>query len=393
MLPTWNGVIPAEALKQIEVKLGLPISTTTKNTTNIPAHSTTNPIPSHTISPSTPLYSQKTLKLLKDLQGVFEKPPGPHISGIVSEIFRRLAQSGELKREVLGELDFKAKMGDKGQIIEALKQLQVATRAPEKNRTVANETPVAPSTTLNFELPPNFQIDLSLLSSIVELNKLNTNALSSSSLSSAPQSPTKIPVATDKHFIEIPVNSADLLTTRPNLHQILYADLSLQCKTCAIRFRDTPRGQERMTEHLDSHFRRNMRIKEKSKRVMARDWFGSEEDWIAAKQDSEAASERAVNIFEDSSAAGSTDPSYLTHATNDVFVEASEEEQGSAVKCDVCQEIVDLLWNDDTEQWTFPACVRNEFGNILHANCQTTVDAAEPGKESKRPPSKRVKNN
>ena len=367
VLPTWNGLFPPEALREIEGKLGLSPSQ------NIPAQT-------YPLSSNSSALSPATLKLLQDLKSVFENPPGPHISGIVSEIFNRLVRGGELSRETLGDLDNKAKMSDKSSVISSVQgTISTIDAANTMNVPVSSVNPSSNvSIPLNFELPPNFQIDLSLLSSIVNLNTSN----------SIIASPTKsIPSQNiDKHFIDIPLNSTELLVSRPNLYKVIYDDLSLHCKTCGVRFRDTEKGQQRMTAHLDSHFRRNMRLKEKSKRVMARDWFGTENDWITAKYDSEAKSERTVNIFEDLSASASSAAAdnLASHLLNETYyIEATEEEQNSQVKCSVCQETVPLHWNDETEQWIFKGCVRNESNQeIVHKNCHQN-EPSSPKRQKK----------
>jgi hypothetical protein len=391
VLPTWNGVISAEALREIETKVALITGTPVSATSTIPVVKPTNTTAPATLVNS-PRLSPETAKLFSDLQAVFENPPGPRISGIVSEIFKRLARNGEVSMEVLADLDFKAKQSDKKIIIETLKQMlkettnisstnsfnvPKTTQATSTGASAVVDSPVLSGSTsipLNFELPPNFQIDLSLLSSIVELNKLNTSANSS-----LPNSPSKSKYnqdqVFDRHFIDIPVSSADLLISRPNLFKVLYDDLSLHCKTCGIRFRDTELGRKRLTLHLDSHFRRNMRLKEKSKRVLARDLFGSEEDWISGKEDSDNLSERTVNIFEDSNSQDTNDDRI------DSFVEATEEEQSSQIKCSTCQETISLIWNDEKEQWIFPSCIRNELNEIIHVTCLGLSDDLEKSKE------------
>lgn len=385
VLPTWKGVFAPEALREIESKLS--------------ANPTTQ------IVASPPTISPQTVKLLKDLQSVFINPPGPHISGIVTEIFNRLHRGGELRRETLEDLDAKAKIADKRQIIEAIRLILMEKRAePEvktrtesefktrteleaKVKTEPNTITISDSTNtnstnspFNFELPPNFQLDLSLLSSIVELNKLSGSGNTTTTTTTSSSSSSETPIAVN--LIEIPVTSADLLQSHPNLFKLLYDDLELHCKTCGIRFKDTPKGQERMTAHLDSHFRRNMRLKEKSKRVMARDWFGSENDWISGKIDSETSAEKSVKVFEESNELDESSQ-INNQESSDIFVEASESEQASQVKCSICQEIISVTWNDEREQWIFPACIRNESNQIVHFACENDPEPIKKKQKSK----------
>jgi pre-mRNA cleavage complex 2 protein Pcf11 len=57
---------------------------------------------------------------------------------------------------------------------------------------------------------------------------------------------------------------------------LLYELLQLQCRICALRFEDTEKGKRAMAEHLDWHYRRNKRLKERLKRPFSRGWFLSE---------------------------------------------------------------------------------------------------------------------
>jgi hypothetical protein len=57
---------------------------------------------------------------------------------------------------------------------------------------------------------------------------------------------------------------------------LLYECLPLQCKTCALRFKDTLEGKADMAEHLDWHYRRNKRMREQLKRSISRGWFLSD---------------------------------------------------------------------------------------------------------------------
>ena len=59
-------------------------------------------------------------------------------------------------------------------------------------------------------------------------------------------------------------------------HWILYRSIRSSCASCGLRFADTPMGKQRLSLHLDWHYKRNRRIKDKCKRPISRDWFPTE---------------------------------------------------------------------------------------------------------------------
>ena len=71
---------------------------------------------------------------------------------------------------------------------------------------------------------------------------------------------------------------------RPDLHRALYDDMALQCRTCGLRFTETLKGKADMAEHLDAHFKRNMKMKDSTKRLLTRDWFAPEAEWIMGEE-------------------------------------------------------------------------------------------------------------
>ena len=56
---------------------------------------------------------------------------------------------------------------------------------------------------------------------------------------------------------------------------LLYEQMSHQCKICGLRF-ILP---EKLDKHLDWHFEKNKKMKEK-KKAISRSWFNKKEDWI-----------------------------------------------------------------------------------------------------------------
>ena len=56
----------------------------------------------------------------------------------------------------------------------------------------------------------------------------------------------------------------------------IYDAKPVQCKTCSQRFEDSLQGRKQFQDHMDWHFRRNRRLKDKDQRVSCRDIFSSE---------------------------------------------------------------------------------------------------------------------
>lgn len=60
-----------------------------------------------------------------------------------------------------------------------------------------------------------------------------------------------------------------------NAHHFLYKDLKTKCSNCGLRFPDSAQGKSRYSAHLDWHFTRNKRLRDKFKRPVSRDWFST----------------------------------------------------------------------------------------------------------------------
>lgn len=272
----------------------------------------------------------------------------------------------------MNELDGDARLPDKRRVIALIQKTlssgdpfrpPVSTQ-PQPRSQVQPPRQTAPAQAkapeLPFELPPNFQIDLSLLNSIAEVT----------AKTSAGSSPIKAAPSKSKHFQPVLLDSAELLKPVPGLHEILYADLPLQCKNCGLRFPDTSDGQERLTAHLDSHFRRNMRLKERSKRVLARDWFGNEEDWRSGRAKT-VNHDAQVAIFDNEAALSESEQS------SDEFAIVQDEEQD--VTCAVCHESIPVEWSDEQEAWIVRKAIQEGDG-IVHTHC-SDQPAKKPGKK------------
>ncbi len=87
VLPTWHGLFPPPVLAELESKL-MPYLQPGEALLHAPS--------GDVAVAAGPSFKLETLKLLNDLLAVFSDPPGPHISGIVNEIFRRVSKPFKL---------------------------------------------------------------------------------------------------------------------------------------------------------------------------------------------------------------------------------------------------------------------------------------------------------
>lgn len=100
------------------------------------------------------------------------------------------------------------------------------------------------------------------------------------SLSSLPIFNIKSPNTTTGHALTVRPTYEEIMRRNPDAHVTLYEALPRQCTNCGLRFPDTAEGQSKLHAHLDAHFRRNIRLKDKGKKVMARIWLPPEQEWI-----------------------------------------------------------------------------------------------------------------
>lgn len=66
-----------------------------------------------------------------------------------------------------------------------------------------------------------------------------------------------------------------LCSKRPAIASLLYKRLPSQCKQCALRFSGEEAGKKALQDHLDMHFKQNLRASQNSGRGHSRSWFVS----------------------------------------------------------------------------------------------------------------------
>ncbi|KAJ1644329.1 mRNA 3' end processing factor, partial [Dispira simplex] len=247
-------------------------------------------------------------------------------------------------------------------------------------------TPTTTATLLQSLLNPG----LGLLQSLPLLNPQARTVPSAPVFSSAlPQGPgnlTSMPSSVKpKPTIRIPLTNEELVKKRPGLVECLYRAIPLQCKQCGARYPGTDQGRKHLDAHLDWHFRRNRKQKEKSRQAQPHGWFVSEEDWIscrlvAAEELSTAAifesgnvdsgaSQGAVATDQHSDASNSQESSVDTadeSVLRSMFVVVPPQDHNLA--CPICSEKLTGVWDEEEEEWVYRNAIDID-GIIHHATC------------------------
>jgi pre-mRNA cleavage complex 2 protein Pcf11 len=180
---------------------------------------------------------------------------------------------------------------------------------------------------------------------------------------------SNLTAATYEGASAVALSNEDIMKSHPEAYKSLYDKLPRQCTNCGLRFAATEEGQRRLDDHLDAHFRRNIRLKDKGKRVMARLWMGTEAEWIksgsSTGEGSDSQKDVTANLFngkESNAKAGQTGPVPMLKAGPD---------HGDRI-CPHCREPIELIWDDEHDEWMYKNAMRRESDQeIIHGSCDT----------------------
>jgi pre-mRNA cleavage complex 2 protein Pcf11 len=139
----------------------------------------------------------------------------------------------------------------------------------------------------------------------------------------------------------------------------LYERLPLQCKTCGIRFDDSESGKKAFDFHLDCHFRKARKQTEQVRKLLSRNWFIPEQDWIllSSFDTTNLASEKdSTSFLEDESDSKPLEDSLPA----EIVTVASVHNKA----CPVCQEEFESKWSPSEDDWIFLGAVTRN-GQVL----------------------------
>ncbi|KAJ2487823.1 mRNA 3' end processing factor [Coemansia sp. RSA 2050] len=151
----------------------------------------------------------------------------------------------------------------------------------------------------------------------------------------------------------IPMTQASIARKRAGIHNALYqGGYPRQCSQCGWRAQDSEEGKARMNEHLDWHFRRNLRTQsEQVRKAPMRGWYVEQGVWEAPLVAEAEVSEEKVNKE--------------IEPMEEVTVAVTDNNE----PCAVCRESFERKFIEEDEAWVLVNAVR-VGDRLYHATCQ-----------------------
>uniref|UniRef100_A0A915PXY4 CID domain-containing protein n=1 Tax=Setaria digitata TaxID=48799 RepID=A0A915PXY4_9BILA len=129
------------------------------------------------------------------------------------------------------------------------------------------------------------------------------------------------------------------------------------CPNCGLRFSEL-KG-ERYQQHLDWHFRENLRSSESSR---CRDWYLPIDEWYEfSEQEELTASTSAARPAGGGADDAAKDTNRGTYSVPSDSVPSKE--------CGVCKEKFEEYWDEDDDIWKLRDCMLGQDGRIFHPGC------------------------
>lgn len=171
--------------------------------------------------------------------------------------------------------------------------------------------------------------------------------------------------------MQLRLSTADISRARPPNISLLYEKLPNQCRQCALRFSNDNIGKKKMQDHLDLHYRQNIRAKEAAGRGHSRSWFLSAEDWIL---DSNSSTSGRKRHFEGAKVELGKNAQYVENesALQSSTVVIPPGDEAKSVHCPVCKESLKSEFREDDEEWIWLNAIRVK-DKIYHATCHSEL--------------------
>ncbi|EUC66379.1 CID (CTD-interacting domain) domain protein, putative [Rhizoctonia solani AG-3 Rhs1AP] len=238
----------------------------------------------------------------------------------------------------------------------------------------ASSTPTPPATIEAPKPPATSVIPSDLLKNLISAGLLTlppsgqASAQAQSSTTQEQQIPSKSEDYDETVLgLDIQLTAASIQRERPQMANLLYNRLPLQCKQCALRFPAGEAGKKSMEDHLDLHFKQNRKARENTGRGHSRSWFISRNDWIHGARD---AGESVTTVK--AQAAAAEERMAKLRAS---YVVVPPGEEAKPALCPICKESIKSEYLEDDEEWVWRNAV-NVKGQIYHATCHDEAGQA-----------------
>lgn len=170
---------------------------------------------------------------------------------------------------------------------------------------------------------------------------------------------------------KIKLNTHDITKTAPQALPFLYIKDSPQCNECSMRFPAGEDGKIKLRDHLDQHFRQNIKSSENLGRGFSRSWFVGKKDWVNdIPEHSLNKGKRPATVLTDKQKAEAAEA--LRKELEAKYLVVPPGEEGKEVRCAICTEKinVEFMEEDDGDgDWVWRNAVKVD-NKIYHATCQ-----------------------
>jgi len=168
------------------------------------------------------------------------------------------------------------------------------------------------------------------------------------------------------------------IRARPPIVELLYDQLTAQCKQCGIRFADTIIGKKNMEDHLDMHFRQNRKANQNVGRGHSRSWFIGVEVYliifaISAETDQMGPQDWIHDSSTDGTGKGRSDAHPLNPRAvaaaeaakvdaelRSLFVVVPAGDEAKNISCPICKETLKSEFLEDDEEWVWKNAVKKD---------------------------------
>ncbi|KAK7470544.1 mRNA 3' end processing factor [Stygiomarasmius scandens] len=166
----------------------------------------------------------------------------------------------------------------------------------------------------------------------------------------------------------VQLSTAGITKGRPPISEMLYDHLASQCKQCGLRFPDTVSGKKLLEDHLDMHFKQNMKANLNIGRGHSRSWYTSVDDWVHDTTDRKGKGRADGSRPLSGKAAAAADAAKRDAELRAQFVIVPPGDEAKPISCPICKEALKSEFLEDDEEWVWRNAIKKDE-RIYHATC------------------------